>query len=72
VPDPPINLAEDITLRTSTANGIIWDDGPNDGGEPVEDYRIYKREQGGTYFGVAFGITTKSYTASGLVLGTTY
>jgi hypothetical protein len=72
VPDIPINLAEDITQRTSTTDGLTWADGVNNGGLAIVDYRINMREQGGTYAEIASGITTKSYTATGLVLGTTY
>jgi hypothetical protein len=72
VPDSPINLAEDISQRTSTTDGLTWDDGTNNGGVAIIDYRINMRVQGGTYSEIASGIITKSYTATGLVLGTTY
>jgi hypothetical protein len=49
VPDPPVNVGEDVSLRTSTDNGLIWDDGSNNGGVAIEDYRINMREQGGVY-----------------------
>jgi hypothetical protein len=44
VPDSPINLLEDITQRTSTTDGLTWDDGANNGGVAIIDYRISKRE----------------------------
>jgi hypothetical protein len=72
VPDSLINLAEDISQRTGTTDGLIWDDGLNNGGVPIIDYRINMRVQGGTYSEIASSVTTKSYTATGLVLGTTY
>jgi hypothetical protein len=72
VPDIPINLSEDISQRTSTTDGLTWDDGANNGGVAIIDYRINIKEQGGSYSELASGITSKSYTATGLVLGTTY
>lgn len=35
VPDAPISLVEDITVRTSTTDGLGWSDGANDGGVPI-------------------------------------
>lgn len=72
VPDSPISVSEDITVRTSDQDGITWSDGAHDGGLPVLNYRIKMREQGGTLFPIAVGWTTQSYTVTGLVLGTTY
>lgn len=40
IPDAPINLAEDIPLRTPTELGLTWSDGSEDGGLTVLDYRI--------------------------------
>jgi hypothetical protein len=73
VPDAPINFAEDTSVRTSTTNGLTWDDGVNNGGVAIIDYRINMREQGASlYSAVITGLTTKSYTVSGLTLGVTY
>lgn len=68
----PINLAEDISVRTSTTDGLIWADGTNSGGVPIIDYRVNMRVQGGSYSVIATGITSKSYTVTGLNLGTIY
>jgi hypothetical protein len=43
VPDSPINLAEDTSQRTSTTNGLTWQDGVNNGGVAINDYRINMR-----------------------------
>lgn len=40
VPDAPINLAEDNSVRTSTDNGLTWSPGAHDGGLTIDDYRI--------------------------------
>lgn len=58
MPDPPINLAEEVSGRSATTIGLTWSDGAHDGGLPVLDYRINKRVQGGAYSLVAFGIAT--------------
>lgn len=58
VPDVPLNLAEDNSVRTSTTNGLIWADGTNNGGVPIIDYRINMRQQGGSYSIIATGVST--------------
>jgi len=37
-PDPPINLAEDLTQRTLTTLGLTWSDAPFNGGDYILDY----------------------------------
>lgn len=73
MPDSPVNVAEDISVRTSTTDGITWANGVNNGGMPIIDYRINIREQGQTDFVIhASEITQVSFTLTGLSLGTTY
>jgi hypothetical protein len=73
VPDSPVNVAEDISVRTSTTDGLTWEDGVNNGGVPIIDYRINIREQGTQDYNMhASGVTDKSFTLTGLSLGTTY
>lgn len=40
IPDAPVGLAENASLRTSTNLGLTWSDGLSDGGLSVIDYRI--------------------------------
>lgn len=40
VPDAPINVAENTDVRTATENGLVWEDGENDGGLAITSYRI--------------------------------
>lgn len=73
VPDAPISLAENIAVRTTTTDGLTWSNGLEDGGQPVIDYRVNRRELGDVdYIVVATGVTTQSHTVTDLVLGTTY
>lgn len=65
-PDAPLNLAEDVSKRTSTKVGLTWEDAVNNGGMPVIDYRIKQRVAEGTYSYIAIGLTQKSFTPSGL------
>lgn len=59
VPDSPVSLAEDISVRTYTTDGLTWADGSNNGGEVVIDYRINQRVQGTSeYTIIATGILT--------------
>jgi hypothetical protein len=51
-------LAEDISARSSSTDGLTWSDGANNGGLIIDDYRISMREQGGEYTTIAAGVTT--------------
>lgn len=73
VPVQPISLAEDISVRTATKDGLTWSDGGDNGGSPVIDYRVNRRvSPDGVYSVIGVSITTQSYTATGLTLGVTY
>jgi hypothetical protein len=72
VPDAPISVAEYQAQRSSSTIGLTWSDGSSNGGLAVIDYRINQRVQGGSYSVIASGISTQSYTATGLTLGTIY
>jgi len=37
-PDAPVNFEEDLNWRSATTIGLLWSDGPSDGGSPVIDY----------------------------------
>jgi len=37
-PDAPILLAENYSLRTATSLGLMWSEGPSNGGSTVLDY----------------------------------
>lgn len=40
IPDKPINLLEDTAQRTPTTLGLTWNDGVENGGLPILDYRV--------------------------------
>lgn len=40
VPDAPLSLTEDNSVRSSTDNGLTWSPGAHDGGYAVINYRI--------------------------------
>jgi hypothetical protein len=40
-PDAPINLVESVSERTLNSIGFSWQQGPNNGGSAVIDFRIY-------------------------------
>ena len=72
MPDAPTSLTEDEALRSSTTLGFTWSDGSHNGGQTVESYRIQQRVVGGSFSVVASGVTSKTYTAQSLTLGTEY
>lgn len=39
-PDAPINVAEDISLKSATSIALEWDEGLTNGGATVIDYEI--------------------------------
>lgn len=39
-PDAPINLTENRLIRTSSSIGLIWDQGADNGGDVILDYKI--------------------------------
>lgn len=71
-PDPPINLLEDTSQRTSTQLAITWDEGAAAGGTPVLDYRIYISPNGAAYTLLVDGLTDTNYVATGLTAGVIY
>jgi hypothetical protein len=52
VPDAPLSLAENISVRTSTTDGLTWTDGLNSGGVPIIGYRINMRVNGESEFSI--------------------
>lgn len=72
VPEAPINLTEDIILRTQTSLGLSWSDGLDDGSLPVIDYKITVTSESGDYQVIAEELLTAEYTAQSLTLGETY
>lgn len=50
-------------MRTASTDGLTWDDGVNNGGVEILDYRVNQKAEGETEFTVvATGVLTKSYT----------
>ena len=52
--------------------GIVWQEGAEDGGIPVLDYRVSWDQGTGTWQIRQTGLSTLSYTASSLTTGTIY
>lgn len=73
-PDAPLNLANDPLNTSGTTIGLIWYEGPENGGTPVIDYTVsYDQSSGtGNFVELASGVATTSYSATGLVPGNTY
>jgi hypothetical protein len=69
VPEKPISLAENLSLRTATTLGLIWSDGLDDGSLPVIDYRVTVKTQAGDNVVTASSLLTRQYTANSLSLG---
>jgi hypothetical protein len=71
-PDAPINLAEDVSQRTKSQLALAWEAPAFTGGDVIIDYRIMIAVQGSAFTPLASGLITPTWTATGLVAGTTY
>lgn len=65
-------MLEDYSQRTKSTLGLTWTAPVFTGGAVIDDYRINYKEFGGEYSIFDSGITSTSYTATGLTAGTTY
>jgi hypothetical protein len=66
VPDSPVSLVETVSERTDNSITFTWIEGATDGGAPVLDYTISYDQSSDTYIELDSGITSLSYTATGL------
>lgn len=55
-PYAPVDLVEDYDQRTPTTLGFSWQDGADDGGLPILDYRISFAVQGNSYLVLESGV----------------
>jgi hypothetical protein len=67
-----LNLVEDITARTSSTDGLLWDAGVNNGGLSIIDYRVNLGTDDGSFGMTINGVTDTSLTVQYLTLGITY
>lgn len=56
-PDAPINLVEDLSIKTSTVISIKWQQGSSNGGAQVIDYRVSYDQGTGIYVVLYQGVT---------------
>jgi hypothetical protein len=71
-PDPPINLQNDLTVTTSVQIGITWEDGIENGGTPVLDYRIYFDQGSDNWILHASNVVDQRHQVTGLSIGNFY
>jgi len=72
VPDAPINLSNVATLTDFDTIGLTWQEGPENGGSAVIDYRVKFSTDAATFTNSETGITVLPYQANSLIVGTTY
>lgn len=72
VPDAPVTLANNAAVTASTQVGLTWSAGAFNGGSPIIDYKLSYDQGTGTWTQFADGITTTSYTVTGLTPDTVY
>jgi len=67
-----VTLANDASITSATQVGLTWSAGTFDGASSIIDYRIQYDQGTGTWTQLVDGITTTSYTATGLTADTVY
>lgn len=72
VPDSPRNVANNPAVTSTNKIGIVFDAGFSDGGLPVLDYRISWDQGTGQWVVRQEGLSTLSYTAASVQMGTVY
>jgi len=72
IPDPPLNLAEDVLLRSKSTLGLTWSNAEYIGSDAIIDYRISIAQSDGSYSVLASNVLSASYQATGLSAGVTY
>lgn len=72
-PDPPMNLVTNTLVSNAERIGIIWDNGPESGGVPVLDYRVWYDKGISSFEILDYEILDTSYTTEvPLTAGTFY
>ena len=71
-PGAPTSLTEVVAERTKSTLGLSWTAPVFTGGAVIIDYRINIAELGKSYTVAATGVTSTSYTVTGLTAGKTY
>jgi len=71
-PGAPTSLTEVVASRTKSTLGLSWTAPVFIGGAAIIDYRVNVAEQGQSYSVAATGVTSTSYTVTGLTAGKTY
>lgn len=61
VPDPPVNLIVDASISNAVTIKILWDNGPESGGVPVLDYRVWYDQGKGVYMILDYQIANTVY-----------
>lgn len=64
VPNPPINLRDNIDVTTAFVIGLIWEDDTSTGGTPVIDYKITYDQSTGVDITLVEGVTIQSYVTN--------
>jgi hypothetical protein len=68
IPDAPVSLTETVSARTENTITFSWNDGAQEGGAPILDYRI-NLEVSGSYTVLESNVLETSFTATGLTAG---
>jgi len=71
-PDAPYDLENVPAITAKHQVGLQWESLSESGGAPVLDFRVNYAAGADDYLVLESGITTKSYTATGLSAGVTY
>lgn len=65
-------MSNDVAVTSATKIGLTWSAGAFDGASSVIDHRVSYDQGTGTWTVLTDGITTTSYSATGLTPDTVY
>lgn len=73
MPDAPLNLQNVPTITSATQIGLLWEEGPENGGSTVIDYTIDYDQSNGDWTELVNSLIDKEYTTLiDLIEGNTY
>jgi hypothetical protein len=72
IPDAPLNLENVASLTDFDTIGLTWDEGVENGGNKVIDYRVWYSQDATTFNILESNIVTLPYQVNSLTVGVTY
>jgi hypothetical protein len=56
IPDPPLNLRDNLAVTSASKVGLLWQDGISNGGKLVTDYVVSSDQSIGEWVDMVYGV----------------